>query len=126
MKRYADHLLHFKPSVYGGSWRLECLPHGEHFTADIEEWSGTADELEANGVKVDRTTCWVHDWLDNMDHDEWIKGDDWHENGPWYVVCSYCDGLDVSPAADPYPTATTTPENVEEPTVTDRAVSDGS
>jgi hypothetical protein len=92
----ADHLLHFTPRPYGGTWRLECLPHGEHFTADIEEWSGTADELEANGVTIDRTTCWVHGWLANADDNEdFLRGTDWTENGPWPVLCSYNDGLDI-------------------------------
>ena len=62
-KGYADHILHFTPDPYGGSWRLECAPHGEHFTVldDIEEWGETAEELEAEGIKIDRSTCWVHD-----------------------------------------------------------------
>jgi hypothetical protein len=94
-----DHLLHFTPGMYGGSYRLECLPHGEHFTADIEEWSGTADKLEAEGVTVDRTTCWVHDWLDVAgDFTEFMRGNDWTEDGPWPVICSYNNGLDVEMA----------------------------
>jgi hypothetical protein len=96
-KGYADHVLHFTPDPYGGSWRLECTPHGEHFTVldDIEEWTETAEELEAEGIKVDRSTCWVHDWLDNLEVEEWMKSGEWTENGPWMVVCSYNDGLDV-------------------------------
>ena len=99
-KRYADHILHCKPDPYGLSWRLECLPGIEHFTADLEEWTGTADELEAEGVAVDRTRCWVHDHLDNLEQEEWMKGTDWPEDGPWRVVCSYVDGLDVSYVPD--------------------------
>ena len=92
----ADHLLHVRPTTWGVEWRLECLPGSEHFTADLEEWSNTADELEAEGVAVDRTTCWVHDHLDNAgDQEEWMKGDDWPEDGPWPVMCSYPGGLDV-------------------------------
>ena len=92
----ADHILHVRPSYYGVEWRLECLPGSEHFTADLEEWSGTADELVRAGVRVDRSTCWVHAWLENADtQDEWMKGDDWPEDGPWPVVCSFAGGLDV-------------------------------
>jgi hypothetical protein len=99
MSNHADHLLHFTPGMYGGSYRLECLPHGEHFTADLEEWSGTAEEMEAKGVIVDRTKCWVHDWLDNADNQiEFLNGDDWTEDGPWPVICSYKDGLNVEMA----------------------------
>jgi hypothetical protein len=93
----ADHLLHFTPDRYGGTWRLECLPDtGEHFTVHgLEEWDCSADELERQGVEVDRTTCWVHDWLDNGDLEDWMVGDGWTENGPWPVDCSFCDSLDV-------------------------------
>ena len=99
MKRYWDHILHFTPGRYGGSWRLECAPHGEHFTVhgDVEEWTGTADELEAEGLDVDRSTCWVHDWLDEATSpEEFLVGnDDWPEDGPWTVACSFDGGLDV-------------------------------
>ena len=97
----ADHLLHFTPDRYGGTWRLECLPGtGEHFTVNsLEEWSGTADELEQQGIEIDRTTCWVHDWLDNADEvEDWMVGPEWDtapEDGPWPVDCSFADSLDV-------------------------------
>lgn len=94
-RRAPDHLLHFKPTNYGGWWRLECLPHGEHFTADTEEWSGTADELEAAGITIDRETCWVHGWLDNVDAGHCLVGDDWPENGPWPVTCTFDDVLRI-------------------------------
>ena len=79
---------------------MECLPHGEHFTVhSLEEWYCSADELEANGIEVDRTTCWVHDWLDNADEVEgWMVGPEWEdspEDGPWTVVCSFGGSLDV-------------------------------
>jgi len=95
-----DHLLHFTPTPYGALWRLECLPHGEHFTVhSLEEWDCSADELEANGIEVDRTTCWVHDWLDNADAVEcWMVGPEWEdapEDGPWTVDCSFGGALDV-------------------------------
>ena len=101
-----DHILHVTPRPWGVEWRLECLPGDEHFTADHPdgEWTGTADDLEAEGITVDRTTCWVHDWLDNADdQEEWMRGDDWPEDGPWPVVCSFVGGLDVEyckPEAD--------------------------
>lgn len=91
-----NHMLHFAPGPYGGHWRLECLPHGQHFTADIEEWHESADELEANGITVDRSTCWVHQCLENADSEEdWMRGNDWPEDGPWPVDCSFPGSLDV-------------------------------
>lgn len=90
-----DHLLHFTPDRYGGTWSLECLPHGDHFTADIEEWDCSAEELEANGVTVDRSTCWVHDWIGELEQEEWMKPGEWGKNGPWPVVCTYDCGLEV-------------------------------
>jgi hypothetical protein len=41
----------------------------------------------------------VHGWLDNADSpDEFMNGDDWTEDGPWSVICSYNEGLDVEMA----------------------------
>lgn len=95
--RRSDHLLHIRPDSYGVEWRLECLTDvGEHFTADLDEWGESADELEARGVQVDRSTCWVHAYLENAGHHEdWLAGDNWPEDGPWPVCCSFDGSLTV-------------------------------
>lgn len=95
-----DHILLYTPDAYGGSWRLECAAHGEHFTADVEEWDCTARELEANGVTVDWSTCWVHDWIDNGYIEEWMIPGGWSGGGPWLVSCWYSDGLRVEYVGD--------------------------
>jgi hypothetical protein len=94
-----DHILHFTPGKSGGwGWRLGCLPGDGHFTADLQDWEGqTADELEAEGVTVDRSTCWVHDWIANSyGSEEWMKVGAWTEDGPWPVTCSFNGGLLVT------------------------------
>ena len=83
----ANHMLHARVGRNAMWLTLECLPGRGHITVNAENWSfDDIDQFDDDGL-VDRSECWVHQWLSEYGNDLLHGPDEWDGDGPWPVRC---------------------------------------